>query len=408
MSTRLFTPAFADPAGSPIRELFPYLGRPGMISFAGGYPSPALFDAQGLAHAAGQALADPAAVLQYGATEGSPALRQELLRLSRERGIPCKPQELLVTSGSQQAFDLLVRVLVQPGDAVLVETPAYPAALQALRLAGADIHAVPMDQQGLRTDVLEETLRAWPAGNRPKLLYTVPTFSNPRGSLLAPARRRHLLALAREHGFLIVEDDPYGELSFAGAAPPPLYALAADSAEQPVPVAYLSSLSKTVAPALRIGWMVAPEDIARRCAIAKQTVDLCTSPLMQQTAALYLQSGRYHGTVRAACEAYRQRVAAMAEALAGAFGPRLQFDQPQGGLFLWAEFTTPLDPERFFAAAVEQGVVFVPGKAFFPHKPAAVSMRLSFAGPAVDDIREGVARLRRAVDAATAAAADSG
>jgi DNA-binding transcriptional MocR family regulator len=397
----LFVPAFANPAGSPIRELFPYLNKPGMISFAGGYPSPTLFDAEGLGQAAAQACADPAKALQYGPTEGGAPLRQELLRLSADRGIACAPEELLVTTGSQQAFDLLVRVLVQPGDLVLLETPAYPAAIQALRLAGAEIHEVPMDAQGLQTSLLEDTLKRLPHGKKPKLLYTVPTFSNPRGTLLPQARRVELIEVARRHGFLVIEDDPYGELTFTDAMPPSLYALAQGGPGAENPVVYLSSLSKTVAPALRIGWMVASADIVRRCVVAKQTVDLCTSPLAQLIATAYLQSGRYPGAVRKARDAYKARVQAMADSLDAALGDRMRFERAQGGMFLWVECTAPVDPQRLFTAAVEEGVLFVPGTAFYPGVPKTNSMRLSFAAPHVDEIREGVARLARAFASST-------
>ena len=203
-----FAAVFAEPAGSPIRELFPYLSRPGMISLAGGYPSPSLFDAEGLAQAAHQAMAQGPGALQYGATEGLSELREALAQQARERGMQATAADILVTTGSQQAFDLLVRVLVEPGDTVLVEVPAYPATLQALRLAQARILPIPMDEQGLQTEALADLLAALPADQRPKLLYTVPNFSNPRGTLLAAERREALVQLARQHGFWVVEDDP--------------------------------------------------------------------------------------------------------------------------------------------------------------------------------------------------------
>lgn len=391
----LFVPAFRQPAGSPIRELFPYLGRPGMISFAGGYPSPALFDAQGLAQAAAAAFADPAAALQYGPTEGQAVMKEQLLDLSAQRGVHCDAAQLLVTTGSQQGFDLLVRVLVQPGDAVLVELPAYPAALQALRLAGAVVHGVPMDDQGLQIEPLRDTLaQLAAAGTRPKLLYTVPTFCNPRGTLLPERRRCALVELARSHGFALVEDDPYGELRFTDAVPPTLHALAGQDEDNPV--VYLASLSKTVAPALRVGWMVGPAELVRRCAIAKQTSDLCTSPLAQHVAAHYLRSGRYPATVEAARDEYRRRADAMAQGLRAALGDRLDFTPPAGGMFLWARSTVPLDARRLFEAAVAQGVLFVPGAAFFPQPQAQVAMRLSFAAPSIPEIQEGVRRLAQA------------
>ena len=372
-----------------------------MISFAGGYPSAALFDAEGLRHASERVFENPAIALQYGPTEGSAPLREELLRLSLERGVRCSAAELLVTSGSQQAFDLLVRILLQPGDAVLLEAPAYPAAIQALRLAGAVIHEVPMDSHGLQTESIEDTLKQLPPGVKPKLLYTVPTFSNPRGTLLPLPRRLALIELAHRHGFLIVEDDPYGELTFTGETPQSLYSLASGYSGAENQVVYLSSLSKTVAPALRIGWMVAGAEIVRRCTVAKQTVDLCTSPITQLIAGDYLRSGRYPGTVSKARDEYKLRADAMADALGDKLHANVRFERAQGGMFLWVECTTAVDAGRLFTAAVEEGVLFVPGAAFYSGIPGRVSMRLSFAAPNVSEIREGAARLSRAFASAS-------
>jgi DNA-binding transcriptional MocR family regulator len=398
VNTDLFVPSFSNPAGSPIRELFPYLGRPGMISFAGGYPSPSLFDAEGLQQATANVMAQGAGLLQYGATEGVPTLREELLKLSAARGIVARPEQLLVTTGSQQAFDLLVRIFVQPGDAVLIESPAYPAAIQALRLAGAQLIEVPMDADGLQTSALEALLQSQPSGTRPKLLYTVPTFSNPRGTLLTQERRAQLVRLASQHGFLVIEDDPYGELAFTGERAEPLYVHGERLGGASNPVIYLSSLSKTVAPALRVGWMIASPDIVRRSTVAKQTVDLCTSPIAQLIAAEYLRSGRYPATVRAACDEYRRRSEAMAGTLKETLGERIVLESPKGGMFLWAGIADEVDAKAVFQSAVDKGVLFVPGAAFHVAPPKGGSMRLSFAAPTVDQIREGVSRLARAFD----------
>jgi DNA-binding transcriptional MocR family regulator len=244
-TSHLFNPLFAQPEGSPIRELFPYLSRPGMLSLAGGYPSPGLFDAEGLQQAAMAALQqDAAASLQYGASEGQLPLREALAALCSTRGIACTPADMIVTTGSQQAFDLLVKVLVEPGDPVLVEVPAYPATLQTLKLAQAQVVSVPTDEQGLDTEALARLLAQWPHARRPKLLYTVPNFSNPGGTLLPAARRTALVELARQHGFAIVEDDPYGELRFSGQREPSIYETGlALCGAQAIPVVYLSSLS---------------------------------------------------------------------------------------------------------------------------------------------------------------------
>ncbi|MFM2406381.1 MAG: hypothetical protein RL223_4261 [Pseudomonadota bacterium] len=443
MDQSLFNPAFAQPAGSPIRELFPYLGRPGMLSLAGGYPSPALFDAEGLRAAAAAALADPAGTLQYGATEGTPALREALAGLSRQRGLAADAGDILVTTGSQQGFDLLLRVLLQPGDVVLVESPTYPAVLQALTLAGVQALPVPMDRDGLRVDAIEPLLAGLPPGRRPRLLYTVPSYSNPRGSRMPQARRAALVALAVRHRLLIVEDDPYGELRFDAEASPGAQAGVGPAAVGPVgadgsarasrhadpaaaaitplhalghalcgpvdnPVIHLSSLSKTVAPALRIGWMLASEPLRRRCAIAKQTVDLCTSPLSQAVAAHYLASGRYAPTVEAARQAYARRALVLTDGLRALPGDALQVEPPRGGMFLWLEDdggagaagrrppTPTPDPRRLFDAAVAEGVLFVPGAAFHVTPPSGLCLRLSFAALDEAALGEAVHRLARA------------
>lgn len=402
-----FSHLFAQPTGSPIRELFPYLSQPGMISLAGGYPSPSLFDAQGLALAASQAMLQGAAALQYGATEGQTALREALAQQARERGMQAQTGDVLVTTGSQQAFDLLVRVLVEPGDTVLVEVPAYPATLQALRLAQAHIVAVPMDANGLDTAALAQLLAALPAAQRPKLLYTVPNFSNPRGTLLTTERRAQLVQLALQYGFWVVEDDPYGELRFDGssdqplAMPPTLRAVAETLAAPGAnPVVYLSSLSKTVAPALRVGWMLADASMLRRCTVAKQTSDLCTSPLAQGVAACYLQSGRYGPTVERARNAYQERMQALVQGLNALPGTPIRCTAPAGGMFVWAQLDRSIDPVRLFEAAVAQSVIYVPGKAFYPADADIYTLRMSFAAPDVPDIAQAVQRLARAVQQA--------
>ncbi|KGG83122.1 PLP-dependent aminotransferase family protein [Comamonas thiooxydans] len=398
-----FAAVFAEPAGSPIRELFPYLSRPGMISLAGGYPSPSLFDAEGLAQAAQQAMAQGPGALQYGATEGLGELREALAQQARERGMQATAADILVTTGSQQAFDLLVRVLVEPGDTVLVEVPAYPATLQALRLAQARILPIPMDEQGLQTEALADLLDTLPAGQRPKLLYTVPNFSNPRGTLLAQERREALVQLARQHGFWVVEDDPYGELRFDESsgihqAMPGTVRAAGERLAEPGsnPVIYLSSLSKTVAPALRVGWMLADAPLLRRCTVAKQTADLCTSPLTQSVAACYLASGRYPATVQRARQEYQRRMQALVQGLDAAPDSGIRCSRPAGGMFVWAELDRRIDPQKLFDAAVARGVIYVPGKAFYPADPDLHTLRMSFAAPEVPQIAQAVERLCQA------------
>ncbi|QKM55878.1 2-aminoadipate transaminase [Burkholderia glumae] len=397
-----FTMPFREPAGSPIRELFKYLGQPGMISLAGGYPAAGLFDTEGLAAAAERAWRHPVRCLQYGPTDGLPELKAALAARMAARGAPCRPDELVVTTGSQQGLDLLLRVLVAPGDVVLTEQPAYPATLAALRLQQASIVTLPTDRDGLDVHALAALLESGRCA-RPKLLYTVPTFANPTGATLTRERRLALLALAVRHGFVIVEDDPYAELRFAGAPLPSLLALAAEVPGARAHVVHFASLSKIVAPGLRIGWCVAPAEVARRCTVAKQTVDLCSSPWTQAIAAEYLDGGALDSHLPRVAAAYRDKCDALCDALDAAFDGAITFHRPEGGLFVWAR-AAAVEAAAWLAQALERNVMFVPGGAFFADHADPAALRLSFAAPAADEIREGVRRLRLAFDATLAQA----
>ncbi|MFF7707770.1 aminotransferase class I/II-fold pyridoxal phosphate-dependent enzyme [Pseudomonas sp. NPDC007930] len=390
-----FAPAFEAPSGSAIRELFKYLSQPGMISFAGGYPPPALFDQAGLAAAAERALREaPIDCLQYAATEGLPMLREQLQALMARRGCPVALDELMVTTGSQQGLDLLIKVLLSPGDRVLVERPTYPATLQALRLAGCALAGVATDAQGLSTEALAEQLAGQPRGHF-RLLYCVPSFANPTGACLPLARRLALLALAAEHDFLIVEDDPYGALRFRGEALPSLFALQNQVPGAQGRVVHLSSLSKVVAPGLRVGWMVAPLPVRQRCTIAKQTVDLCTSPWAQRIAAEYLAAGALEQHLPALVAGYRAKAERMLAGLAG-LAEHLEVAPPEGGMFVWGRCRHGVQAREVFERAVEHNVLFVPGAAFFGDQPDPSSLRLSFAAPGLEAIDQGLERLRAA------------
>ncbi|OMG71249.1 aminotransferase-like domain-containing protein [Burkholderia ubonensis] len=396
-----FTTPFQHPAGSPIRELFKYLGEPGMISFAGGYPASDLFDIEGLNTAAARAYAQPTRCLQYGPTDGLAELKHELIALMSRRGVACTPAELVVTTGSQQGLDLLLRVMVAPGDVVLTEQPAYPATLQALRLQQARIVTIPVDGDGLDVDRLDALLASG-AIAQPKLLYTVPTFANPTGATLARERRLKLLRLAVRHRFLIVEDDPYADLRFAGEALPSMLALAGEVDGARDWIVHFASLSKIVAPGLRVGWTIAPAEIARRCVIAKQTVDLCSAPWTQAIAAEYLADGALERHLPRIADAYKRKCAAMCDALRDGLGDAIEFHRPEGGMFVWARIGA-VSSAQLLQHAIANKIVFVPGNAFFADNVDDASLRLSYAAPDVDAIREGVARLARAYGAALAA-----
>lgn len=391
-----FTAPFQTPSGSPIRELFKYLGEPGMISFAGGYPASDLFDVEGLDAAQARAYHAPNRCLQYGPTDGLPELKRELIALMARRGATVSLEQLLVTTGSQQGLDLLLRIMVAPGDVVMTEQPAYPATLQAMKLQQAEIVTVPVDENGLDVNKLA-TLLALGAVARPKLIYTVPTFANPTGATHTRERRIALLKLAVKYRFLVVEDDPYGDLRFAGEAVPSILTLANEVPGSRDWVVHLASLSKIVAPGLRVGWTIAPAEITRRCVIAKQTVDLCSAPWTQATAAEYLAHGALERHLPRITAMYKRKGDALCNALREQFGNAIQFHQPEGGMFVWAR-VEGIDASALLQRAIGNKVIFVPGKAFFADKVDASALRLSFAAPGVEDIVEGTRRLKRAYD----------
>jgi 2-aminoadipate transaminase len=387
-----FAGAYQAPRGSAIRELFPYLSLPDMISFAGGYPSPALFDTEGLHAAMEHAMrAPPAEWLQYANTQGELPLREALVAWMARRAIVAKADQVLVTTGSQQGFDLILRVMVEPGDTVIVERPTYTTALQALRHAGARVVTVRTDADGMVVDELESVL------GRPgiKAIYTLPTFGNPTGATMSLARRKRLLELAVRHQLLIIEDDAYGDLRFDGEEVPALAALAREAGAEDRLV-YLATLSKIVAPGLRTGWMVAPAEIVQRCVIAKQTIDLSTSPWIQGAATHYLESGlleRHLPRIRAA---YREQAHAMVGALRERLAGNLAFSAPQGGMFVWGFLPTGVDAGVLVRTAIAEKVMYVPGAPFYADAPDARSLRLCFSMSTPERIRLGVERLQRA------------
>lgn len=384
---------------SAIRELFKLLGKPGIISFAGGFPDSALFDVAGLAAASQKALADqPGAALQYGATEGYDPLRAQLAAFLQSKGVQdIAASQLIVTTGSQQALDLLGKTLVDPGDKVIVEGPTFLATIQCFRLYGAQVIAAPIDAQGVQVDRLEALVTE----HKPKFIYLIPSFGNPSGAMLSLERRRQILALAVKRQVLVVEDDPYGDLYFGDAPPPSLLALSQEVPGSRDLVAYCGSLSKVLSPGLRVGWMVAQPDLLARATMCKQFSDAHTSTFAQATAAEYLKAGRMPARLDEVRRVYAQRAQAMGQALRRELGDAIEFTQPQGGLFFWARLTGRggrlQDAGELARRAIEQGVAFVPGAPFFATDPDTASLRLSFATADVAKIEEGVARLARAL-----------
>ena len=384
---------------SAIRELFKLLGKPGIISFAGGFPDSALFDVDGIREASLAALAqEPGAALQYGATEGYGPLREQIAGFMNSKCATLAPEQLIVTTGSQQALDLLGKTLVGPGDKVIVEGPTFLATIQCFRLYGAELISAPLDEEGVDVDRLERLI----VEHRPKFVYLIPTFGNPSGRMLGLARRQRLLEIAVRHNTILVEDDPYGDLYFGDAPPPSLLALSPSVPGSADLLVHCGSLSKVLSPGLRVGWMVAPAELLAKATMCKQFSDANTSTFAQAVAAQYLKSGRMPETLAKVRRVYAERAKAMSEALRQNLGQRVSFVEPQGGLFIWARLTGadggPTDGAAFSKRAVEQGVAFVPGAPFFASNPDHATFRMSFATAGVDKIQEGVQRLVKALN----------
>ncbi|KXP13762.1 PLP-dependent aminotransferase family protein [Tsukamurella pseudospumae] len=367
--------------GSAIRDLLAVVEQPGVLSLAGGLPAPELLPTERTARAAQAALASPAA-LQYGVTAGAPPLREvvharESAKLGRDAGT------VVITHGSQQALSLLAQALLDPGDTVIVEDPGYIGALQAFDTTRARVVGVPLDAGGMRVDELRPILQR----ERVRIVHTVSNFHNPGGATLTEERRRELARLADEFGFWIVEDDPYGELRFAGPTVPPVAAFSDR-------VIRLSSASKIVAPGLRVGWMHGDAGVLALVERLKQGADLCGSSLTQAvTAELLADTVWLDGHVETIRSVYGERARALHTALTDAFGDRLRLTTPEGGMFLWGEFADGTATSAKLGEAVDAGVAYVPGSAFAVQRDLAHSLRLCFTTSPPDELREAVRRL---------------
>ncbi len=377
-------------ASSPVREILALTARPGVISFAGGLPAPELFDAPGLRDAFAAALADGDAgrSLQYSTTEGDPALREAIAQRLTARGLPTAADEVLVTSGSQQALTLAATVLIEPGDRVLVEEPSYLAALQAFALAGAHVIPVACDDEGIDPDAVAAAASEHGA----RLLYTIPTFHNPTGRTLPLERRRALAAVAERHGLWLLEDDPYGELRYRGE---PLPSLATLPGAEDRTLA-LSTLSKVAAPGLRIGWVRTPPGLRHSLVVAKQAADLHSSTVDQVAAGRWLATVDLDAHLHVLRTEYGRRRDALLDRLAAALPPGSTHNRPEGGMFVWARLPDGWDADALLRRALERDVAFVPGYPFFAGEPDRATLRFSFTTHPPAEITEGLRRLKEA------------
>lgn len=385
-----------------IRELLKLISRPEIISLAGGLPPPEAFPVDEVVGLLPSVLSrqGPAA-LQYGTTEGDAELRQELLRLmvevEGEAFAQWTPDNVLITTASQQALDLCARIFVSPGDAVVVGLPSYIGALGAFRASGAVLYGIPLDERGMRTDLLRlrlEQLRE--RAVRPKFVYTVPDFGNPAGVTMSLERRRELLALAREFDLLVLEDSPYRQLRYVGEPLPSLAELDADGR-----VVAMFTFSKILCPGLRLGWVLADGEIISRLVVAKQSADVCTSRLTQLIGKEFLRAGRLLPHVERVRRLYASKRRVFLDALDEAVDPSwgVRWTRPDGGLFLWMTLPEGLDSRDLFGLAIREQVAFVNGAAFHCDGSGRNTLRLNFSYPSEENLRLAAQRLSGCIGA---------
>lgn len=385
---------------STIRELLKITDQPEMISFGGGLPAPDVFPVQRFEEACHTVLeAHGAQALQYGATEGYEPLREMIAKNMARYGIKAKAENVLITSGSQQALDLIGKLLINSGDRVLVEAPTYLGALQAFHVYGAQFVSVPIDDEGLCPDQLESSLRL-----RPKFMYILPNFQNPAGVTLSEGRRHQLIFLADKYGIPIIEDDPYGQLRYEGEHLAPLVVLDRDNLRRDNEftlgnVIYLSTFSKTLAPGIRLAWIVAPSDVVSKLVMLKQAADLHTATFNQMVAYEVAKDGFLDQHVKHIRQVYRERRDVMLQALQEFFPSEVTWTHPKGGLFLWVTMPERTDCRLLFRTALAENVAFVPGDCFYGNETSegCCHMRLNFSHSQPEEIREGIRRLSVAV-----------
>ncbi len=375
-----------------IREILKAADNDSVISFAGGLPNAEYFPDQALAELASNIMTErPQDVLQYGQTEGEIELRQHIsdqYRLRHQIDVPV--ENILITNGSQQAFDLIGKVLLDEGDRVIIESPGYLGAIQSLMIYQPQFLPVAIEQNGLNLDAFETALSA-----NPKLVYSVPNFQNPTGFSYDAETRETMASQIRNRPCLIIEDDPYGDIRFEGQPAPSFYHYL------PEQTLLLGSFSKIIAPGLRVGWMVAPPAIMQKLIIAKQAADLHTSRLSQHLILAFLRDDRFEPHLQRLCNAYDQRCQLMGDKLDELFGSDVRRSRPQGGMFMWLEFAKQFDTMELFREASELGVVFVPGQPFYTDQDSNHCARLNFSCSSLNQIDQGLALLHQAYQKTT-------
>lgn len=391
----LYAERTAGMKSSEIRDLLSVTARPDIISLAGGLPCTQFFPVDKLVEATRQVmLKEGSAALQYGPSEGYEGLREYLVEMMREEEIYVEPEDILITDGAQQGLDLISKIFINAGDKILVEAPSYTGGLNAFASYQARIISLPLDDDGLRVDLLgkqlEEIKNTSDAAWLPKFIYVIPNFHNPAGVTLSEKRRSKLLVVAKKYGLLVLEDNPYGRLRFEGRSLKSLRAMD-DS------VVYLSTFSKIFAPGVRLGWVIAPRPILEKLIFAKQPANLCSSSLTQRIVEKYLRTNRWQDHLSELVKIYCERRNAMLQALEEFFPKEAQWTRPQGGFFVWVTLPEYVDTTEMLAAAISEKVAYVPGRAFFADGSGGNTMRLAFCYAEKEAIYEGVKRLGKVV-----------
>lgn len=378
---------------SAVRNLFAAAQRPDVISLAGGMPDVSLLPKSAVRKAAKAALDNQAVTLQYGGTNGVEEAAQVFCNIMRDIGIRHKSENVIITTGAQEALDLIGKTFINPGDIVITEGPTYLGALQAFAAYEPEIHTIPFDEEGMRMDLLEEELKKIGKDNpRLKFLYTIPNFQNPGGVTMSPERRKRLIELSQEYDFIVVEDDPYGRLRYEGGHCLPLRALDEN-------VIYLGTISKIFAPGLRVGWIAATPGIIAKVNLAKQGTDLCGSMFDQVMAAHYFKDTPWQATLQKFLKVYDKRRRAMLKALEEHFPPEATWTHPEGGLFVWVTLPSYIDTGSMLAEALEHGVTYVPGDGCFPDGQQGKNcMRINFSYETPENITEAIRRLAEVIE----------
>jgi 2-aminoadipate transaminase len=375
---------------SAMRDLMAITARPEVISLAGGLPDTSTFPPQSFAAQMTRIAQESAAeALQYGPTEGFEETKDCICEVMAAEGMLPDPEDVIVTTGGQQAIDLVCKTLIDPGDVIVCEAPTYPGAVPVFCSYQADVVQIETDEDGMRIDLLERLLEELAdEGRRPKFVYSVPSFQNPAGVTMSLERRARLVELAAQHEMLVVEDNPYGLLRYEGEPLPPLYQL--DGGDF---VIYLGTFSKILSPGIRLGWAVAPPPVMEKIVLGKQAADLCTSTLTQYFLREYFAEGRWREYVDDLVGIYRRRRDVMLEALREHFPAEASWTEPEGGLFIWATLPDYIDTSDLLAKALRADVAFVPGQGAYVDGRGGSSMRLNFSGVNEDEIREGIRRI---------------